>query len=288
MTIEQVVYNIKRLLTHSNITLETRHSDMHLVTLLSAARITVISEMMQGEKIADPSLLQPLGKLELLPVDAEDLEIPEPEQGEEEEDPYYGIIEIPDVYTISGFKTLFVYTSNKKKLIETVDYPRFLSMIEVEHPTLEFNSISSYLNRILRVYPYTMYVYVWAILKNVMDGTQTDTSHQTIIRPGVGYIVVSGEIDYYEVDENGDIIEAIYEEDDDFVGIMDYPSYVTESRAPLVQRLVQTFPVTFESEFPASPDMIRKMTLLLLTQEFKIEEGKAQDLIYDMKDEGGK
>ena len=288
MTIEEVIYNIKRIITRSNVTIESRFSDAHILTLLDSARIFLIAEAISKNEPINQDLFQSLGLLTLNPTDEADTlldmdAIPEPI-------PFYGSIGLTGVYTNTAFETLSVYTSNRRKKIQSVSYDRLLDVINMNHPAMELYGFANYDGELLRVYPYQVAVQVYAIMKSVLTGFDKDSTHQETIKSGVSYTVVTGSIEYYGLDEHGAIEAQTLVQGTVFTGFQGYPVYVpTIGQSTILVRYTNiNQPVTYGSAYPANSDMIRKMTMLLLTQEFKLENDVAADLIYDMVDETGK
>jgi len=269
----KITYDLKRILTRSNPTKDTRIEDAHLYYLIAKYRANWIREYYMKTSMTDDDIdrqwLQFFPKLKVTELNT--FENEEFCCGEQK----VGKLRLPQLVNLPGDSSLFRIASySNTRPFDRININEFMKRID---PDVQINRgkprICSRVGTMLYIFPYEKEIKATLILDDPIDGVCFENVYvqNNILEPGVTYKVFENSISHNSIPRlPGSTFVAVNN------------SY---SGNGAVKRLNETELMKVLEAYPLSMEMLPKITLDICTKEFGIEMRTIPDTKNDYKDQ---
>ena len=271
LSFERAIYQLKRILEHSQVTDESRHNDEYLLDKIFYYRALVIGEENRKSLRFDSNWLSETGTLEGTEVYSGD--VPEITSG----DIVFSKFQLPTVVPLKnnmGYFNLFSLSQNKK--IYRVDsLADIMNWIMVNDTRVINFTHAAIIGSDAYVFPAINKMQAQLVMENPLNGKikQTQKVLSGSIVAGETYVVNLAQIIYNSV---------LYSPGDTFTGVSLATTFTGNGSVYYNNRVRS---VRYSDRFPISTNMFRDIITMLMQVEYGVEMKMIPDEINDSKAE---
>lgn len=271
MNFEDLIYDIKTILSKSSITDDTRLDDMFIAHKCNNYRSIYIKNIYYKTRQIDHTWLQDLGKLDVTCVSSGD-------------DPNLyntsiklGKITLPPIVSLPDDIGVWnIRSSSKQKKYFPIDISMFYLMINVDDIRLRQFDFYYKIGDAIYIYPFEQEISGQFILDNPLDGyvLLTEKVKNDGLEDGQVYKVYKGQITY---------AGTVYSPDDTFT--CSAINGFTYSGSGYVMYNTQKRNINIKDRYPCDRALAQSIVLDILTKDYQIEQSKVSDIVNDSEDQ---